>query len=412
MNHIFKLKNHIKQYDWGSPDWLPQLLGVDNKERKPWAELWMGIHQEGPSEIEYEGAAIGLSELINQEPCRYLGSEIGSRFGTLPFLFKALAAGKPLSIQAHPSLVQAQAGWDRENQAGIPLKASNRNYKDPNHKPEILCALRDFRAMSGFRECPEIVKRLEMLAEFGPDSTQTALGSLSRILTSSDEQPQRLRMFFKALFSLSSAVKRELSVCVKTYQEALVKAHPEYSREWETAAYFAELYPGDPAAIAPLYLNVIDLRPGQAIYIPAGILHAYISGFGVELMANSDNVLRGGLTSKHIDLEELLHILDFTPFNPEILNPQGTIYPTSCKEFTLSVMTGLNNNPLYCHTKAGPAIVLVTQGTLTIRYLNSSEVCVLKQGESAFISALDAQEFYVFQGDCTLYAATVGDCAL
>lgn len=407
MRRIFKLKNHIKHYDWGSFDRIPQLLGADNREKVPWAELWMGIHPEGPSETEYEGKPIALSELIRRDPLRYLGAETERCFGTLPFLFKLLAAGKPLSIQAHPSLAQAQAGFERENQEKIPFKAWNRNYKDPNHKPEILCALQDFRAMGGFREPAEIALLLDRLARFAPRFLQASLTALSRILTGSQERSCRLRTFFKELFALSPEIKHGLSTCAQTCRDALLNAYPEYTKEWEVAAYCAELYPGDAGVIAPLYLNVIDLGPRQAIYIPAGILHAYISGFGVELMANSDNVLRGGLTSKHIDLEELLRILNFDPFNPAVLGPQESAYPTPCKEFALSVLTNQDDNLSFL--KRGPAIVMVTQGKSTIHYKNGAEVCELEPGESAFIPASDTPGAYTFSGDYTLYAAGVGD---
>jgi mannose-6-phosphate isomerase len=430
MDHIFKLKNPIKHYAWGSPDWIPRILGLDNKEKIPWAELWMGIHPEGPSEIVYEGKSILLSELINKEPSKYLGEETYSRFGTLPFLFKLLAAGTPLSIQAHPSLAQARAGFERENQRGIPLKALNRNYKDPNHKPEILCALSDVRALCGFRDPLEITKRLDGFAQFMPGRLQALLDSLSRHLKRGEKREARLRTFFRALFDLSPASKEELSAGAISFREALLKQYPTYTVEWDLLAYLAELYPGDPGVFAPLYLNVIDLHPEQGIYIPAGILHGYIAGFGVELMANSDNVLRGGLTSKHVDLEELLRIVDFAPFFPAILSPQGSTFPTSCKEFALSVLKQdvqypdfLGNNgidyPSYvgrvaskdlisCFMESGPYIVIVTQGKLTIHYKNSEEVCTLEQGESAFIPVIDNPGDITLSGAYTLYAAGIG----
>jgi mannose-6-phosphate isomerase len=405
MSRIFKLINSIKRYDWGSPDWIPQLIGADNQEKTPWAELWMGIHPEGPSQIK--DTALSLLELIGQDPSRYLGKETYKRFGALPFLFKLLAAGKPLSIQAHPSIVQAQTGWARENQTGIPLKAFNRNYKDPNHKPEILCALRNFRAMAGFREPAEIAKLLDLFARNAPASLTAPLNGLIGTLNHSGGPSVQLRTFFKNLFALPPSAVQEISDFGIQQQQKLFNTCPEYAKEWEMVAYFASLYPGDPGVIAPLYLNLIDLRPHEGIYIPAGVLHAYISGFGVELMANSDNVLRGGLTSKYIDLNELLNILDFTPFAPEILTPCGITYPSHCQEFALSVLNNQGTRAYF--PKTGPSIVIVTQGCATLTDKKENERCTLHQGESAFISFLADPEELVLTGGYTLYAASAGD---
>jgi mannose-6-phosphate isomerase len=402
---IFKLKNQIKHYDWGSPEWIPRLLGAENPDASPWAELWMGVHPEGPSEVADEG--LSLPELISRDPAGSLGAETSKRFGTLPFLFKVLAAGKPLSIQAHPSLPQAQAGFARENRQGIPLTARNRNYKDPNHKPEILCALGDFTAMAGFREAPEIAKRLEALADYFP---KTALKTLLKPLAE-----ENLKEFFEKIFSA------EVKTALKNLRIGgdLFKTRPEYEDEWKTMGTFAELYPEDPGILSPLYLNLLTLRENQGIYIPPGTLHAYISGLGVELMANSDNVLRGGLTSKHVDLAELLEILDFRPFRPEILAPRGSVFPTPCEEFALLTRTpDISGKPprsggggidLFKEkTKPGPYIILVTQG-IAVLTSKGLETCTLGPGESAFIPAMDAPDDLRISGEYRLYAATVGE---
>lgn len=389
MTRLHRLENQVKHYDWGSPDWIPRLLGKDNPEKQPWAELWMGVHAEGPSALEYEGTCIPLSTLINQNPRHYLGEDTEKAFGTIPFLFKVLAAGKPLSIQAHPTQAQAQAGFERENAMGIPLKAPNRNYKDANHKPEILCALTPFTAMCGFQKPVDIDAGLTAFAAGAPPALVSALDRLHEPLRDPDEGAA-LSGFLKALFGLSFNVRSALS-------EFVACQHATQAKAYEFIASFARLYPCDPAIIAPLYLNVIELKPGEAVYLPAGVLHAYMEGLGVELMANSDNVLRGGLTSKHIAIDELLRVLRFSAFKPQILMPQGNTYQTPSREFALSVLSG--NGECRELPICGPAIVIITEGAANIDGL------ALGQGDSAFIPA-DAEAPLTITGTYTLYSAT------
>jgi mannose-6-phosphate isomerase len=421
---IYKLQNSIKHYEWGSPEWIPELLDAPNEDHIPWAELWMGVHPEGPSKIiSPDGETEELGELISKNPTEFLGEERAKIFGGLPFLFKVLAAEKPLSIQAHPSLTQAANGWDRENTIGIPLDSPERNYKDPNHKPEIICALSPFTAMAGFREPREIKANLEDFLQNAPLSLVTALSPLKEAL----EGENPLKTFLQELFSLTPFVRRALGAYAKgTYvhnssaqnggQLGLLEKISQYSEEKKLISQFTKYFPDDPAIISPLYLNLIQLNPGEALYLPAGVLHAYVYGLGVELMANSNNVLRGGLTPKHIDIPELLRVLDFSPFKPEILKgvdeasesthssgstlPVGEYeYPVPFKEFSLSVIQGGD----YIYLETGPSIVLVTQGELKI---NSAAETVLKKGESAFIPA--GNNGLKFSGNYTVYAAGTG----
>ncbi|MDR2758613.1 MAG: mannose-6-phosphate isomerase, class I [Spirochaetaceae bacterium] len=408
MLQIFKLKNKIKPYKWGSPEWIPGLLGHINPQGEPWAELWMGVHPEGPSRVSLQGEDLLLSALISRDPVYYLGEGVNRTFGTLPFLYKLLAADKPLSIQAHPSLEQAKEGWDRENREGLAPDAPDRNYKDPNHKPEILCALSPFVAMCGFRTPGEIRRRLEALGKFC--SIQSPLGTALDKLSSALDKPGGLKDFIRLLFGFPREITEELANKI-LQPMVLEKTHPEFREEWRLSAYFAELYPGDPAVIAPFYLNCITLNPGEAIYLPAGILHAYVHGFGVELMANSDNVLRGGLTSKHMDVDELVHILNFSPFCPEILKPPEpqTVffnYPVPCREFSLFLREG--RGPEGNFAGEGPFIFMVTEGKLTIGRKNQEGKWNLEKGESAFIPAGFAAKGFSLGGTYTLYAAGVG----
>jgi mannose-6-phosphate isomerase len=412
---VYKLKNTVKNYDWGSPQWLPEFLGEKNISRIPWAELWMGVHPSGPSRIMGgpEGGELFLPDLIARNPRYFLGEETGRDFGALPFLFKVLAATKPLSIQAHPDAEQARQGWERENSGAVPLDAPERNYKDPNPKPEILCALSRFKALCGFRRPEEIRILLEI---FGAESgLQSAMeGLVSALSDSGDSHP--LKAFLSRLYTLDPEILKAMSGYGR--HQALGEEYPEYSEEWALVRNLAGLYPGDSGVIAPLYLNLLTLAPGEAIYLPAGILHAYIHGMGVELMANSDNVLRGGLSSKHIDLKELFRVLKFFPFRPQVLRPGGQgengtgnrslcfKYPAPCGEFSLSLIQGGE----HVFSSKGPSIVLVTEGELVIdRGSGDNGKLRLRQGESAFVPAGGGE--LKFSGAYTLYAAGTGGTA-
>ncbi|MDR3192571.1 MAG: mannose-6-phosphate isomerase, class I [Treponema sp.] len=391
---LYKLQNTVKHYEWGSPVHIPALLGADNSQAAPWAELWMGVHPGGPSRIAGnktvtnnpanapQAGELSLRDLIAANPERYVGRSAAKSFGGLPFLFKLLAAAKPLSIQAHPNLGQAREGWRRENEKGIPLEAPNRNYKDNCHKPEILCALNPFTAMCGFRPPEEIDSLLAKHFDGAPRSLREGIGLLQTALNGKDP----LKGFLEALFRLSPETLGELTVYAR--ETALPDG------EWDLVSRFAGLYPGDPGIIAPLYLNLLQLMPGEAVYLPAGVLHAYVHGFAVELMANSDNVLRGGLSSKHVDVEELLSILDFNPYRPKILKAQPagnglSRYDTPCREFSLQVMKSRGGTVFF--PEMGPAIVVVTEGKLRVSPGDDKKLqgenWTLARGESAFIPA-------------------------
>ena len=381
MAEVYKLDNPVKHYAWGSADWIPALTGQANPEGLPWAELWMGTHPGGPSKTEIPGKNILLSDVVE-----------------LPFLFKLLAAHTPLSIQAHPNLDQAQEGYERENKAGIALTAAERNYKDPNHKPEIVCALTPFTAMAGFREAVET----EQLFSFLPDAESKKLrsslknGYLSLLTTIFNLSEAELKTI-NAWALKESSLQDSLKLCGK----------------------FAQLYPNDPGILSPLYLNVMELAPYQGFFIPAGILHAYVHGFAMECMANSDNVLRGGLTPKHIDTQELFSILSFEPFKPEILEPvecnpgcysygqtPGT-NAAACKEFSLYLLKSSSEHIPVELDKPDMGIFVVVKGTVEVLFKQQdiNKSIMLKQGESVFISKRSTGEQLLFNGDFTLFAA-------
>jgi mannose-6-phosphate isomerase len=348
-------------------------MGENNPLREPWAELWMGTHPGGPSRVFFEGRERDLGELIREGYEFFLGGEVYKAWGGLPFLFKLLAAEKPLSIQAHPSLEQAGEGFERENREGISLEAPERNYKDRNHKPEIISALTGFDALCGFREPGRIRHSLEFLIKQA-DVLKRDLEPLIRA--------ENLKIFLKRLFELSVEARKKLTGALRAGIETDPPEAGPFMRR------FAELYPDDPAIIAPLYLNLVHLEPGEALFLPAGVLHAYIHGFGVELMANSDNVLRGGLTPKHVDLRELTSALDFSAFTVKILRPEEKApglyaYPSCTGEFSLALLHSSGREP--AAPAARPCIAIITRGEALYRVFN--EEIRLTQGQSLFIPA-------------------------
>jgi len=415
MANFYKLHNHIKHYDWGSPDYIPRLMGLANND-EPYAELWMGSHTGSPSLVNLPSGEVSLGDFIAGDPRHYLGEKTAERYGVLPFLFKLLAAEKPLSIQAHPNLAQAREGFERENRAGLAQDAPHRSYRDSNHKPEIICALTPFTGMCGFR-APDEIKRL--LAIFLDSATVPVREGFAPLLQALEtpNSTTALRDFLEILFNLSGTVKNALT-------EFILSSCGAENCEWELMRNFARLYPGDPAVIAPLYLNVFRLEPGEAFFLKAGVLHAYIHGFGIELMADSDNVLRGGLTSKHIDIPELIKVLDFNPLKPQIIKPEAHFscftYPAPCEEFSLTVMRGgghaggLAGGEGVMHMPAAitqsASIGIVTEGEVFISEAagRAASGLVLKQGESAFFPGMAAGENpLVLQGHFTLYIASV-----
>jgi mannose-6-phosphate isomerase len=403
---VFKLTNSIKNYDWGSVDWIPALLGQINIEHIPQAELWMGVNPSAPSRVkipgnsEYAESEPLLSELIGREKEALLGTETAGKFGTLPFLFKVLAAEKPLSIQAHPDLKQARNGFEKENLKGIPLDAPDRNYKDPGDKPEIICALSDFRALCGFRDAREICYIFEILSMESEGILKQGFEKLILVLKRQDGNP--LKDFLSALFSMNSEWLELLCPFLKEEQEKFARDFQEYEKEWALCVYLAAFFPKDHGILAPLYLNIIELAPGSAMYVPAGILHSYIKGLGIELMTDSDNVLRGGLSSKYIDKAELLSILNFSKYKPEVMEipspaPFCYKYPAPIEDFSLSVMHGSGDTAIYA--EAGPSILIVSSGCMII-----NQTITLDTGESVFIPPRKNLEL---SGTFTAYLASV-----
>jgi len=393
------LQNKIQEYAWGSTRAIPNLLGQKNPEHKTQAELWLGAHPKAPSRVLHNGRWISLQDLIAQNPVEVLGYRVARAFNNrLPYLFKVLAAAKPLSIQAHPDLQQAREGFQRENALNVPLDASTRNYRDDNHKPECICALTRFWALSRFRKISQILAHFEKLN----------LRQLEAELADFKKRPVTagLKQFYTFLMTMDR--KRQQS----TVDEALERSR---SFESEDPAYrwmlkLAEDYPDDIGVLSPMLLNLICLEPGQAIFMDAGELHAYLDGMGIELMANSDNVLRGGLTPKHVDVPELLRILNFKDQDITLLKPVKSamheqIYPSPAAEFVLSVIT-LNKSETYQSPEQRSVEILIcTRGKATLFDRHDQSETQLRQGASAIIPA--AVRGYSIKGEGVCYKAAV-----
>ena len=261
------MQNPIQGYDWGSHDALTTLFGIPNPAGKPQAELWMGAHPNGCSEVVLAGDVQKLSTLINSAPAAVLGDATQARFGSLPFLFKVLCAENALSIQVHPSKAQAEAGFAREEAAGIDIKASNRNYKDPNHKPELVFALTPYQAMNGFRAIPAILALFE----------RVKLATIADLVAdlAANQNEAGLQHFFHQLLILTGPRKEDALAGLLAYAAA--------HQDEETFALVTSLaaqYPGDVGLFSPLLLNVVTLQPGQAMYLDACTPHAYVRGTG------------------------------------------------------------------------------------------------------------------------------------
>lgn len=401
MKTIGRLRNPIQEYAWGSHTAIAELLDQPFPTKEPQAELWMGAHPKGPSTLYYGGKWTPLSQLLQEKPVEILGARIAKDFSNqLPFLFKILAAAKPLSIQAHPNQGQAIEGFARENSQRLPLDSYRRNYRDANHKPEIICALGSFWALKGFRKIDYI---LSSLRSFQVRALETEISVLA-------EQPNQvgLKKFFKNL--MTSQAERNCQVV-----EEVLKAANQSPDHQEEAAWMNRLqndFPGDIGVLSPILLNLVQLQPGEAMYLPAGELHAYLEGVGIELMSNSDNVLRGGLTEKHVDVEELLRVLTFESRGIEILSPVKVssgekLYQTPAKEFRLASIELKPHESFTSRKDHGVEILICIAGCAQILVLAEGIAHTLERGESVLIPAAVSQ--YRITGEATVFRADVPD---
>ncbi|MFJ1750216.1 mannose-6-phosphate isomerase, class I [Streptomyces sp. NPDC088116] len=383
-----RLSNTVRPYAWGSTTAIPELLGTE-PTGEPQAEMWLGAHPGAPSRLDRGAGEQALSSVIDAGPETELGADTVRKFGPrLPFLLKLLAAGSPLSLQVHPNLAQAREGYADEERRGVPIDAAHRNYKDANHKPELICALTPFDGLCGFRAPDEAA---ELLARLEVDSLKPYVDLLH-----AHPEEAALR---EVLTAVLGADPVDMAATVTEAAAAANRLGGDYTPYVSIAHH----YPGDPGVIAAMLLNYVQLQPGEALFLGAGVPHAYLNGLGVEIMANSDNVLRCGLTPKHVDVPELLRIVRFEATEPGILRPEASpsgeeLYDTPIDEFRLSryaLAPGAAPRDL---TAATPQILLCTDGSPQANGLG------LAPGGSVFVPAGEKTEL---SGTGTVFRATV-----
>ena len=397
---IYKLNGVVQHYAWGGTQFIPQLLNVTNEKEQPFAELWMGTHVKGPAKIAVDGKEILLEQLIKKAPAQKLGKKAAANFNNqLPFLFKVLDVNNMLSIQSHPTKKAAELGFAKESKTNISVTAPNRTYRDDNHKPEVMVALTDFWLLHGFKSLDGIQQVLA-IPEFEPLAKHFAEGSIFDLYKVIMEMPQ-------------SEVDNLLAPLWKRLQPAFEKGQLEKTTAdyWAAQAFLKYTIDGHyDRGIFSIYLfNLVHIKKGTGIFQAAGIPHAYLEGVNMELMANSDNVFRGGLTQKHIDVRELLKHLVFDSVRPQIL--EGTpvsdvekVFKTPAPDFELREIN-LDKNQTYRSTQTTSAeTLIVMEGTITINFDNQS--LSFNKGESFFV---EAQTNYtiIANGTCVLYKAKV-----
>ncbi|WP_219921989.1 mannose-6-phosphate isomerase, class I [Brevibacterium oceani] len=436
---VHRLHNTVKNFDWGSTDAIPAILGAV-PDGTPCAELWLGAHPMSPSQLDLAeerttaarrrsgrladsasgsptataGTATetgtrpgpNLIEYLAGDPHGLLGRDSVDAFGPrLPFLLKVLSASKALSIQVHPNREQAATGFAREETAGPALDAPDRNYKDASAKPELIYALTDFHALTGFRPRKAVRATFErMLSQPLTPPSLDFLGSVIGALKTLSET-KALSRTVELLLADPRAAGLVDEVAAHGIDE-VPSGHPSRrGSAVDPAQTFCELvddYPHDPGVLVGLMLNRVHLQPGESLTMEAGVLHAYLFGTGIEIMASSDNVLRGGLTSKHVDIAELSKVADFRAGMPRMVEPDHSgVLRGATDDFALQV---LRCPRLQSLARRGAAIALCTSGTITLTSLGST--VTLERGESVFISANEPTATADGHGD--LFVATTG----
>ncbi len=397
----FLLDNTIQHYAWGSRSAIASLQGRLPAQR-PEAELWIGAHANASSLRRATGES--LFQLISDDPASALGHRTRTAFGdSLPFLLKVLAAGSPLSLQAHPSREQAVAGFDAEERAGISMSDPKRVFKDRNHKPELICALTDFEALCGFRPVQQTAALLDALR------TPTTAGMAARIR--SEHPGVALRTI---VVDLLEANRTRAQQVIDEIVPICQKHSGTWGAEAQLTVRLAAAYPGDIGAIIALLLNRVVLSPGDALMLPAGNLHAYIQGVGVELMANSDNVLRGGLTPKHVDVPGLIQVVDWNPLHGPAIRPSpvpdangqpGVVrYPSPSDEFRLDAIT-LTVDAGVTLAVEGPELLWCHTGSAQIGVTGTQPLTVTA-GDAVFVPA--AARRYTLGGSGSVFRSTIG----
>jgi mannose-6-phosphate isomerase len=394
MNTAYKLQGIHRHYEWGGQSFIPQLMHIDNATSKPFAEYWMGAHPSAPSIVETPEGAVALDQMIAENTIQFLGAKTTDRFGSLPYLFKILDVEKMLSIQVHPSKENAEKGFNKEQIAGLPIDAPHRNYKDQNHKPEVMVALSDFWLLHGFMPAMALKERLTSLAPF--HNLLPIFGM--------DDYAGLYSHFMRLDQSAADAIlKPLLALAVEEVAAGKVdKAHPH----WWANKYYGGIVPAsniDKGILSIYILNIVNVPKYHGVFQGAGLLHAYLEGQNIELMANSDNVLRGGLTPKHIDIEELLEHIKFEPTYPNMLygdmkNSIEVQFPCPVPDFGLTKIT-LSQGESYTNETNSFEMFLVLQGEVHLDGidLKAGELAAVKAGASYHIQQYGSETAVIFK---------------
>ncbi len=385
----YLIKPSLQNYSWGDTKYLQELIGEQQEIGKPLAEIWFGAHPKAPSLAITEKGEIPMDKLLQDMPENMLGTEQNI---ALPFLLKILAAAEPLSLQVHPDKQTAQNGFRKEEQEGIPLNDPKRSFKDPNHKPELICALTPFIAMCGFRPFDEIIRNFHILG----------IIEIWQKFSAFNKNPSKntLRDLFSQILESESSQLEEVMHCLEIIQP---KLSPKLKFTCQICKHLNEFYPLDSGIVSPLLLNTFTLQPGQAIFLDAGILHSYIQGAGIEIMANSDNVIRGGLTPKFINREILFAITRFETYLPQLIHPHLKInelvsYPTPAEEFYLSRL--ILEGTYILDNLHKPLLVFCFKGSFT-----TDDGFSLERGKAMFISF--AERPVTLSGSADLFIASI-----
>jgi len=380
MAKLFNLKGKIKNYAWGGTKFIPELLGIKSNNKKC-AEYWLGAHVNAPSIISTADGNQNLDHYLASHSTERLGAKVVKNFGRLSFLFKVLDVYDMLSIQVHPTKIEAEKGFKRENELGIPLTAPHRNYKDDNHKPEIMVALSEFWLLHGFLSKEKLTKILKETPEFidllPVFKSEGYFGLYKKVMEQSVKETNRI---------LTPLVSRIMPLY---FEDKLDKSNPDY---WAAKAVDASIYKTilDKGIYSIYFFNIVRVSKGEAVFQDAGIPHAYLEGQNMELMANSDNVLRGGLTPKHIDVPELLKHTTFEATIPNVM--QGNlqddgierIYKTPAPDFELSKID-LKKSDNYQSQAKTAQILMVIEGEAVIE--EGDNVLTIGKGKSVFLEA-------------------------
>jgi len=327
LQSVFKIKGVVQHYSWGGYEYIPQLLGIDNKEHKPFAEYWLGAHPNHPSIAE--NGHQELSEFIQTNPSAILGEGVAQKFSSLPFLFKILDVRQMLSIQVHPSKASAVVEYANENAKGIPLTAAHRNYKDENHKPELMVALSDFWLLHGFKKAEELRRKLQAIPEFQ---------FLLEVFDNGGYKGLYEAVMTLEQQKVNAILKPIVEKIVPLYNNNELRKDSEDFWAARAALSFCKNENYDRGIFSIYFFNLVHLKKGEGIFQPQGLPHAYLEGQNVEVMANSDNVLRAGLTDKHIDVAELMKHVAFEATIPNVLHPASgshNIFLSPAEEFEL-----------------------------------------------------------------------------